>query len=126
MHAAAQHWLGKHDFRTFESRWPQRKSSVRTVLDISCMRLPPPDHKRIVLEVEADGFLYNMVRTMVGTLVEVGRGRRPPEWAAEVLAVGDRREAGMKVPPHGLFLMQVTYAAAPGVERADRVDSAEE
>jgi tRNA pseudouridine38-40 synthase len=119
MHAAARHWLGKHDFRTFESRWPQRKTSVRTVLDIECKRLSAPDQKRIALEVEADGFLYNMVRTMVGTLIEVGRGRRPPEWAAEVLAVGDRREAGMKVPPHGLFLMHVVYAPTPAMKTSD-------
>jgi len=109
MQEAARHWLGKHDFRTFESRWPQRRSSVRTVFEIECRRLAAPDHKRIAFEVEADGFLYNMVRTMVGTLVEVGRGRKPAEWAAKVLAVGDRREAGMKVPAHGLFLMHVTY-----------------
>jgi len=119
MHAAAQYWLGKHDFRTFESRWPQRKSSVRTVLDISCTRPAAPDQKRIAFEVEADGFLYNMVRTMVGTLIEVGRARRPPEWAAEVLAVGDRREAGMKVPSHGLFLMHVNYAPSPTVQGTD-------
>jgi tRNA pseudouridine38-40 synthase len=126
MHAAAQHWRGKHDFRTFESRWPQRKTSVRTVLDIECRRLAAPDQTRIAFEVEADGFLYNMVRTMVGTLVEVGRGRRPPQWAAEVLAVGDRREAGMKVPAHGLFLMHVVYGETAVPVRSEEVEPAEE
>jgi tRNA pseudouridine38-40 synthase len=77
------------------------------------------------LEVEADGFLYNMVRTMVGTLVEVGRGRKPPEWAAEVLAGGNRREAGMKVPAHGLFMLHVTYAATPANGDASSTGSAE-
>jgi tRNA pseudouridine38-40 synthase len=109
MHRAAQHWRGTHDFRSFESQWPQRSSSVRTVLDIECRRLAAPDHKVIAFEVEADGFLYNMVRTMVGTLVEVGRGRKPETWTAELLTAGDRRQAGMKVPAQGLFLMSVHY-----------------
>lgn len=109
MHAAAQHWRGTHDFRTFETQWPQRSSSVRTVLDFDVRRLAAPDHKVIQLEVEADGFLYNMVRTMVGTLVEIGRGRKPAEWTAALLAEGDRRRAGMKVPAAGLFLVEVKY-----------------
>lgn len=110
MHRAAQHWVGKHDFRSFETQWPQRSSSVRTVLDVCVSRQPPPEQKLIHIEVEADGFLYNMVRTMVGTLVEVGRGRRPETWTAELLSEGDRRRAGMKVPAAGLFLLHVKYA----------------
>lgn len=113
MHRAAQHWRGTHDFRSFESQWPQRSSSVRTVLDIECRRLPEPTPKLIQFEVEADGFLYNMVRTMVGTLIEVGRGRKPESWAQEILTVGDRRSAGMKVPAQGLFLMSVCYDDPP-------------
>lgn len=109
MHRAAQHWRGTHDFRSFESQWPQRSSSVRTVLDIECRRHAAPDHKLITFEVEADGFLYNMVRTMVGTLVEVGRGRKAESWTAELLTAGDRRRAGMKVPAQGLFLLSVCY-----------------
>lgn len=109
MHAAAAHWLGTHDFRAFETNWPQRSTSVRTVFDVACRRHAAPDDKLITFEVEADGFLYNMVRTMVGTLVEVGRNRRPPEWAAEILTSQDRRQAGMKVPAHGLFLVRVGY-----------------
>lgn len=109
MHRAAQHWLGRHDFRSFETQWPQRSSSVRTVLDVCVARQPAPDHKLIHIEVEADGFLYNMVRTMVGSLVEVGRGRRPEMWTAELLQQGDRRRAGMKVPAAGLFLLHVKY-----------------
>jgi tRNA pseudouridine38-40 synthase len=109
MHRAAQHWLGTHDFRSFETQWPQRSSSVRTVLDIQVVRLAAPDDRVIQFEVEADGFLYNMVRTMVGTLVEVGRGRRPESWTAEIVTLGDRRLAGMKVPAAGLFLLHVKY-----------------
>jgi len=109
MHAAAQHWLGTHDFRTFETQWPQRSSSVRTVLDVGVARLASPNDKVIQFEIEADGFLYNMVRTMVGTLVEIGRGRKPAAWTAELIAAGDRRRAGMKVPAAGLFLVEVKY-----------------
>ena len=58
---------------------------------------------------EGDGFLYNMVRSIVGTLVPIGQGSRPPEWAAEVLAARDRRRAGQTAPPHGLFLVRVRY-----------------
>jgi tRNA pseudouridine38-40 synthase len=63
----------------------------------------------IVVEVEADGFLYNMVRSIVGTLVEVGRGAEAEDWIAEVLQSHDRRRAGRNAPPQGLFLVSVTY-----------------
>jgi tRNA pseudouridine38-40 synthase len=65
------------------------------------------------VEIEADGFLYNMARAIVGTLVEVGRGRRPESWVAEVLNARDRRRAGPTAPPHGLFLAEVRYDAFP-------------
>jgi tRNA pseudouridine38-40 synthase len=63
----------------------------------------------LTLEIEADGFLYNMVRAIVGTLVEVGRGQRPETWPGEVLAAVDRRRAGPTAPPHGLFLVYAQY-----------------
>ncbi|HWB09722.1 MAG TPA: tRNA pseudouridine(38-40) synthase TruA [Pirellulales bacterium] len=109
MNRAAQALLGKHDFRSFESGWPQRTSSVRTIFEISVVRGLSADENLVVLEVEADGFLYNMVRAIVGTLVEVGRGTRPETWPAEVLAAQDRRAAGMTAPPQGLFLLRVEY-----------------
>jgi tRNA pseudouridine38-40 synthase len=109
MHRAAQPLLGTHDFRSFESAWPQRTSSVRTVFEISVARGLSGDENLIALEVEADGFLYNMVRAIVGTLVEVGRGSRSESWPAEVLAAQDRRVAGMTAPAHGLFLLRVEY-----------------
>jgi tRNA pseudouridine38-40 synthase len=64
---------------------------------------------RVTIEVAGDGFLYNMVRTIVGTLVEVGRGTRDIHWPAKVLAAQDRRAAGQTAPPHGLFLVSVDY-----------------
>ena len=62
-----------------------------------------------MIEVEANGFLYNMVRSIVGTLVEVGRGARDEAWPAAVLVAFDRRAAGPTAPPHGLFLVSVGY-----------------
>ena len=64
---------------------------------------------RVVIEIEADGFLYNMVRNIVGTLVLVGRGERPEAWVREVLEARDRRAAGETAPPQGLFLVRVEY-----------------
>ncbi len=136
MHRAAQCLLGKHDFGSFESTGAERETSVRTIFDIFVRRtgqggarptlldkpaVAPgaPDAAdqgragggaRIVLEVEADGFLYNMVRAIVGTLVEVGRGAQPESWVAEVLAAADRSAAGPTAPPQGLFLVNVDYS----------------
>jgi tRNA pseudouridine38-40 synthase len=67
------------------------------------------DADRITIEVTGDGFLYNMVRSIVGTLVEVGKGSREPQWVAEVLASCDRRRAGQTAPALGLFLVSVEY-----------------
>jgi tRNA pseudouridine38-40 synthase len=109
MQQGAQHLLGTHDFRSFESHWPNRESSIRTVHELTVERsASQPDQVRV--EIEADGFLYNMVRAIVGTLVEVGRGARPVAWPGEVLAALDRSAAGVTAPAHGLFLVQVWYA----------------
>jgi len=105
MHRAAQGLRGTHDFCSFETQSPQRATSVRTIFDISVNR----DGDCLTFEVEADGFLYNMVRAIVGTLVEVGRGAQAEEWPAEVVAAGDRGAAGMTAPPQGLFLVYVCY-----------------
>jgi tRNA pseudouridine38-40 synthase len=108
MHEAAQAWVGKHDFVAFESAGSVRVDTVRTVFEASVMRSEnAPDV--VEFEVEADGFLYNMVRTMAGTLVEIGRGKTPASWATDVLASRDRRVAGMKAPACGLFLVSVQY-----------------
>jgi tRNA pseudouridine38-40 synthase len=110
MERSAQGLLGRHDFRSFESAWPQRTSSVRTILDIGARRGWQGEQDLISVEVEADGFLYNMVRAIVGTLVEVGRGVRPESWPAAVLAARSRSAAGMTAPPQGLFLVKVDYS----------------
>jgi tRNA pseudouridine38-40 synthase len=105
MHAAAQALVGKHDFASFESAGSERPDSIRTLFAVDVTR----GGDRITIEVSGDGFLYNMVRAIVGTLIEVGKGSRDADWVAEVLAARDRRGAGQTAPPHGLFLLRVDY-----------------
>ena len=81
---------------------------VRTITDLVVKR-DGADDARVVVEVAGDGFLYNMVRNIVGTLVDVGRGRLHPDAVPAVLGARDRREAGPAAPPHGLYLVQVDY-----------------
>jgi tRNA pseudouridine38-40 synthase len=117
MQRAAEPLVGTHDFASFETSGSERVTSVRTILDLPVQRRAGAMRDQILIEVEADGFLYNMVRNIVGTLVEVGRGKQPPDWVAEVLAAKDRTRAGMTAPPHGLFLVHVHYDSelvAPG------------
>jgi tRNA pseudouridine38-40 synthase len=130
MHAAGQALVGRHDFSSFESAGSERPDSIRTIHELLVVRWELADElpkrpqlvsvafgsksliersDRIILEVAGDGFLYNMVRTIVGTLVEVGRGTRDITWPAEILAARDRRVAGQTAPPHGLFLVSVDY-----------------
>ena len=106
----ASHTLvGTHDFTSFEASGSPRATSVRTITDLTVERRTGDFLDRIVIEVEADGFLYNMVRNIVGSLVEVGRGKQTPAWIADVLHAKDRKVAGMTAPPQGLFLVNVEY-----------------
>lgn len=105
MHSACQCLKGRHDFHSFETDWPNRLSSVRTITHIAVNRIG--DY--LWLDVEADGFLYNMVRAIAGTLIDVGRGSLQPEQVHEILKAEDRTLAGATAPPQGLFLMRVTY-----------------
>jgi tRNA pseudouridine38-40 synthase len=108
MARAARALAGTHDFRCFETEWPNRASSVRTITHVSVSRLG----EWVWLDVEADGFLYNMVRAIAGTLMNVGRGFWPEEEVAAIVASGDRTRAGPTAPAAGLFLMRVTYPEA--------------
>ncbi|APW63191.1 tRNA pseudouridine(38-40) synthase TruA [Paludisphaera borealis] len=108
MNRASEALLGCHDFRSFETDWPNRMSSVRTIFDVVTIR----EGDLVFVEVEADGFLYNMVRTIAGTLSFVGSGKRPEGWVGDVLRAENRIEAGPTAPPHGLFLLRVDYGDA--------------
>ncbi len=109
MDRAAKALLGKHDFSSFQSSGAERESSIRTIFEIGVERGRGDQHDWVTLEVEADGFLYNMVRAIVGTLVDVGRGAQSETWPAEVLLAADRSAAGPTAPPQGLFLVRVDY-----------------
>jgi tRNA pseudouridine38-40 synthase len=109
MHRSAIPLLGRHDFSSFETSGSRRKDSVRTISDLTVQRGRGVQKDWITIEVEADGFLYNMVRAIVGTLVEVGRGVKPETWPAEVLHAANRQLAGPTAPAQGLFLVNVDY-----------------
>jgi tRNA pseudouridine38-40 synthase len=105
MQNAAALLVGQKDFKSFASAGDQRQSSVRTILTckVTC------ENPWIYVDVQADGFLYNMVRNIVGTLVEVGRGRWQPEEIDGILAAKDRAAAGPIAPASGLCLMEIFY-----------------
>jgi tRNA pseudouridine38-40 synthase len=105
MARAAECLKGTHDFHSFETRWPNRASSIRTITHLTVTRV----NDYIWIEVEADGFLYNMVRAIAGTLMNVGRGYWPESKVFEILHSEDRAEAGPTAPAQGLFLMRVRY-----------------
>jgi tRNA pseudouridine38-40 synthase len=105
MARAAVPLRGRHDFHSFETDWPNRLSSVRTVTHLAVSRFAD----WIWIDVEADGFLYNMVRAIAGTLINVGRGYWPEGEVEAILRAEDRTRAGPTAPAQGLFLMRVTY-----------------
>jgi len=109
MDGAGEGLLGTHDFAAFQNAGSSRQTTVRTVRDVLVERRRFAEGDRVVVEIEADGFLYNMVRNIVGTLVEVGKAKRPVDWPATILAGRNRRQAGMCAPAHGLYLLQVFY-----------------
>lgn len=109
MKTAAEQLLGCHDFASFQTTGSPRVSTLRTVtaIDIACTDYM--DGQAVSIEIEADGFLYNMVRNVVGTLVLAGVGQRSIAWVGEVLHARDRRHAGPTAPPHGLCLLEIYF-----------------
>lgn len=109
MHRAAQVLVGTHDFASFQSAGSERESTVRTISAIEVQCGTGEQKSLVQINVEGNGFLYNMVRIIVGSLVEVGLGRRDEAWLNTALAACDRRQAGRTAPPHGLCLIRVEY-----------------
>ncbi len=120
MQAAADLLVGTHDFRCFESQWPNRQSSVRTIFAARwsrCANWQPWESETttttadaqpfLCFDITADGFLYNMVRAIVGTLIPIGRGRSTVAELRRILEVGDRSHAGDTAPAQGLYLAEV-------------------
>jgi tRNA pseudouridine38-40 synthase len=140
MARAAEFVRGEHDFAVFQMGASDASTTVRRIFrseiecepqDANCgiddlqfaarnpqssIHIPQstvraPHSTLIAYQVTGDGFLRHMVRAIVGSLIEVGRRRRPPEWIGDLLARGHRAEAGATAPPHGLFLVSVGYTA---------------
>lgn len=105
MREASNYLKGKHDFSAFKAEGTPVKSAVRTIFDISFIQ----SGHIIELVFLGDGFLYNMVRIITGTLLEVGLKKYPPQRVSEILASGDRTKAGPTAPPQGLCLVKVYY-----------------
>ncbi len=105
MARAAAYAVGTHDFAAFMSAGSKITDTVRTVHFFHVRR----EGKAIVLHICADGYLYNMVRILTGTLVEAGAGRMPPEGLRTALQSGQRALAGDTAPAKGLFLYRVNY-----------------
>ena len=109
MSEAAGLLVGKKDFKSFAAAADHREDSVRTVFRCGVAEAPAEDGRWVYVDAEGDGFLYNMVRNIVGTLVEVGLGRWKPEKITEIREARDRRAAGPIAPPNGLCLMWIRY-----------------
>jgi tRNA pseudouridine38-40 synthase len=124
MHQALDHCRGEHDFAAFQASRSPIRDTVRRVLDAVIVEhavdaapsaLAPPGAlalaggRLITVEIRGTGFLRHMVRTLVGTLIEIGRGRWSAGDMVRILESRDRREAGPTAPPHGLFLVDVEY-----------------
>ncbi len=105
MAEAAKLLIGKKDFKSFASAADTRESSIRTIFNCSVTS----DSDWIYIDTEGDGFLYNMVRNIVGTLVEIGRAKLKPEEITEILETKDRTAAGPIAPAAGLCLMWIKY-----------------
>lgn len=114
MHAAAQALVGERDFSAFRAAACEARHARRNVIAASVVR----EGERVVVEVEANAFLLHMVRNIVGSLLEVGRGAREPAWIAEVLASRDRGCAGATAPPQGLTFIGPRYPPEWGLPPA--------
>ncbi len=119
MNEAAAYLLGEHDFRCFEKTGGNNATSICTITEagwstyrpthVELMRYPYNDGDYIVFRIKANRFLRNMVRAIVGSLIEVGRGKRDPEWIKELIDGGSRSDAGTSVPGKGLFFSGAEY-----------------
>ncbi|MDP6380523.1 MAG: tRNA pseudouridine(38-40) synthase TruA [Phycisphaerae bacterium] len=105
MQEATRFLIGRHDFKSFEGRGSEREDTVRTLFRLDIRQ----EGNEVTFDIDGDGFLYRMVRNIVGTLVEVGRGHWSREHVEQAMEARDRTAAGPTAPPQGLCLMRVWY-----------------
>lgn len=113
MREAAGHLTGEHDFTSFRAQGCQSRSPVRFLHFIRVSR----EGDRVNMDVCANAFLHHMVRNIAGVLIDVGTGRQPPGWVAEVLAARDRGQGGVTAPPDGLYFAGIHYPESWGFPR---------
>ena len=106
MQKAVKYFEGEHDFKAFKASGTSSKSSVRTIYKAEVLQMPD---ERIYIELTGSGFLYNMVRIISGTLVDVGLGKIQPDEIQSIIDSKQRERAGKTLPPNGLYLVSVEY-----------------
>ena len=106
MRKAIKHFEGEHDFKAFKSSGTSSKSSIRTIYKTDIKT----NADRIIIALTGNGFLYNMVRIITGTLVEVGLGNVDEKDIPQIIQSGKRENAGKTLPAHGLYLVEATYS----------------
>ena len=106
MQEAVKYFEGEHDFKAFKASGTSSKSSIRTIYKADVLQMP---NDRIYLELTGNGFLYNMVRIIAGTLVDVGTGKIEPKEIKNIIKSEKRENAGKTLPPQGLYLVKVEY-----------------
>ena len=105
MNEAVKYFIGEHDFKGFKASGTSSKSSVRTIYDAKVYK----NGDRVNIELTGNGFLYNMVRIISGTLIDVGIGKILPEEVTDIINSKERTKAGKTLPPNGLYLIKVEY-----------------
>ena len=106
MKEAIKYFEGEHDFKAFRASGTSSKSSVRAIYEAKVIEMP---EERIYIELTGNGFLYNMVRIISGTLVDVGLGKIEPKEILKIIESKERTKAGKTLPPQGLYLVEVKY-----------------
>ena len=112
MNEAAGYLIGEHDFASFCSAGAQVKTTVREIYAAECVKIKGgefPQPSQIVIRLTGNGFLYNMVRIIAGTLIRIGQGMYPPQQMKDIIEAADRTKAGPTAPPQGLVLKEIEW-----------------
>ena len=119
MQEGASYLVGEHDFKSFSTYKPEVESTVRTIYSLTVNR---SEDDVITIRIQGNGFLYNMVRIIAGTLIRVGGGYYPPEHVKTILEGKNRELAGETARPEGLTLVEIRYPEAEWKDAGENVD----